>query len=335
MVALREHLLRFIRVSLLLACFGGFFVAPARAGLLDFNLGEGLPEKVEKGNEAFRNQKWDEALKIYSDALVDGPDSELLQANMGKVLYKQGRFGEARQSFEKLLSSPDRRLRARAHYDLGNALYRLATGTEGSGSSFPSSSPSSPSSPSAAAPPDPTKLLQSSLESYIEGLKLDPEDEDAKYNVEYIRRKIKEQQQKQQQKQDQQKQDQQKQDQQKQDQQKQDQQKQDQQKQDQQKQDQQKQDQQKQDQQKQDQQKQDEQKQDEQKQDRQKQDQQKQDQQQDQQKQDRASRPEDEKAIPKEQALKKLDELREHEKRELERQMERRAGQRGGVEYDW
>jgi Ca-activated chloride channel family protein len=133
------------------------------------------------------------------------------QYNAGVTAYRSNDFSSAATTFEQASASPDRALQQRALYNLGNSSYRLGQA-------------------------DPTKaqpLWERAVKNYEAALNLDPKDEDAKFNLEYVKKQLeelkKQQEQQQQQQQDQKNQDQQKQDQQKQDQQKQDQQKQDQQ----------------------------------------------------------------------------------------------------------
>ncbi|NOY76344.1 MAG: tetratricopeptide repeat protein [Calditrichaeota bacterium] len=117
--------------------------------------------RVKKGNEAFKNKKFDEALNKYQDALLKNPESPLIHFNVGDALYKKKNYKEALKSYQKALNSKDIHVQEQAYYNLGNCLYKLG------------------------------KLPESIL-SYKEALKLDPNDRDAKYNLEYVRRKLKE-----------------------------------------------------------------------------------------------------------------------------------------------
>lgn len=160
---------------------------------------------VSKGNEEYEKKRFRNAESAYRSALEKDPRQYQGNYNLGNALYRQNKFEEATQQYLNAATTnndPDRQ--SKAMYNMGNAFLKA-------------------------------EKYQESIEAYKKALRINPQDEDARYNLSYALQKLKQQQQ-QQQKQDQQKQDQQKQDQQKQDQQKQDQQKQDQQKQDQQKQ---------------------------------------------------------------------------------------------------
>lgn len=201
-----------------------------------------------------------------------GPENRPHLYNEGVTAYRSNEFATAMQGFEQALSSPDRVLQERAFYNLGNACYRLGE----------------------AQQPQAKELWERAIKSYESALALDPKDADAKFNLDFVKKKLEELQKQQQQQQQQQKDQQdQKQDQNK-----------DQKKEDQQ---QQKQDQQSKDQQKQDQQKQDQKDQQQQKQDQQSKDQKDQKQQQQQQAQAQPDK------LDKQQAKALLDNLRENE----------------------
>jgi len=205
---------------------------------------------VSTATQAYNNGNFDKAAQDYEDVLKKKPDDRTVNYNLGSSYYKQGKFDEAQKHFLNSLTDEDPAIREKSLYNLGNAAYRQ-------------------------------NKLEEAISYYDKALQMNPDNQKAKLNREFVAKKLEEQKQQQdQQQQDQQQQDQQQQDQQQQDQQQQDQQQQDQQQQDQQQQDQQQQDQQQQDQQQQDQQQQDQQQQDQQQQDQQQQDQQQQDQQQ-------------------------------------------------------
>ncbi len=121
-------------------------------------------KQVEEGNRLFTEQKYDEANNKYRDALIAQPESDIVHFNIGDVQYKKRNFEEAMTSYEKALSSEDILLQAQSYYNIGNTLYKMG------------------------------KLPESIL-SYKKALELNPADEDAKYNLEYVRAKLKDNQQ--------------------------------------------------------------------------------------------------------------------------------------------
>ena len=153
-------------------------------------------DKIAQGNQLYAEEKFDEANIQYQDALLDNPTSPVIQYNVGNVLYKKKDYKKAIEAYHKSLDSDDPLFQSKTYYNIGNTLYRH------------------------------NKLLESIL-AYEKALKLNPEDADAKHNLEFVRNKLKENadkqkdqnQQQQQQEQQQQNQDQEKKDQEKQDQQ--------------------------------------------------------------------------------------------------------------------
>jgi Ca-activated chloride channel family protein len=114
----------------------------------------------------------------------------------GVTAYRSNDFAQASQLFENATSSTDRTLQQRALYNLGNADFRLGQ----------------------SQPKQAQQLWQRALKSYESALAIDPNDGDAKFNHEFVKKKLEElkqqQQQQQQQKQNQKNQQDQKQDQQ-------------------------------------------------------------------------------------------------------------------------
>ena len=136
-------------------------------------------KRVAEGNQQYQEKKYDEASNKYQDAMLADPGSPLIHFNMGDALYKKNDYEKALESYQKSLDSDDALFQSKSYYNIGNTLYRM------------------------------NKLPESIL-AYEQALKLNPDDEEAKYNLEFVRNKMKEnskpQQQDQQQQQQQQKQ---------------------------------------------------------------------------------------------------------------------------------
>ena len=134
------------------------------------------------GNEAFAQQAYEEALRSYQQAQAESPALAEPFYNAANVLYREGKYEEALKELQKAASFPQADKVAQASlFNAGNSAYN-------------------------------TKSWEAAIESYRQALLRNPDDVDAKHNLELAL-------QQQQQEQDQQKQDQQQQDQQKQDQQ--------------------------------------------------------------------------------------------------------------------
>ncbi len=167
---------------------------------------------IRDGNGAYKDKKYSDAEVSYKKSLEKNKDLVEGSFNLGDALYKQDRFGEAAEQYQiAAAKAKDGETKSQALHNLGNSLMR-------------------------------EQKYQESLAAYKEALKANPKDTETKYNYEYAKRMLQQQQQQQQrqEKKDDKKQDEkQNQDQQKQDQQKQqEQKKQEQQKQEQQKQEQ-------------------------------------------------------------------------------------------------
>jgi len=140
--------------------------------------------------------KFDDAATKYNQALVDEPDSALLHFNLGDAEYRRKQYEASARAFASLPQD------AAAQYNQGNALYQMGLAAE------------------QAKPQDALQKWAEALVAYRRAIATDPADEDAKFNYEWVSRKIEElkkkleEQQQNQNQQDQQNQDQQKQDQQ-------------------------------------------------------------------------------------------------------------------------
>jgi len=149
--------------------------------------------KNGQGGDFYQKGDYENALKKYSEAMTEAPEKPQLYFNIGDVLYRQAKFPEAVKLYEKSAAPGDPGLQAKSWYNIGNAKYRAA----GKGGD--------PNAPKEAAEKggDPNALKEAAA-CYVKSLESDPDDMDAKYNLEFVQRALKQQQQDQQdQKQDQ------------------------------------------------------------------------------------------------------------------------------------
>jgi tetratricopeptide (TPR) repeat protein len=118
---------------------------------------------INEGNEAFEREDFVEAEVQYRKALEQ--DTELAEGrfNLGGALYKQGKFdGSARFLDKTLEMTTDDHMKANAFFNRGNALFKQ-------------------------------HMYRESIESYIQSLKIEPNDLEAKYNLLYALQKLREQ----------------------------------------------------------------------------------------------------------------------------------------------
>lgn len=149
-----------------------FIILMLHFSLLPAILAGGGEEKLKKGIVAYEAESWDEALNHFQNALVDEPENPQLHYNVGTALYKKERYEDAATSFEKALQTEDPKLQQAVYYNQGNTFYRM-------------------------------DKYQEAVASYKKAIDLDPEDINAKHNLELVRAKLKEMADKQQQQQDQ------------------------------------------------------------------------------------------------------------------------------------
>jgi Ca-activated chloride channel family protein len=130
-------------------------------------------DRIAEGNRLFDQGKFDAAINKYGEALVDDPDSPLLNFNMGDANYKAGKYAEATASFSRVRAGDDDPKRqARTAYNIGNAQYRLGAAAE------------------AGKPQDALQAYAAALVAYRHALGADPTDRDAKFNYEFVGKKI-------------------------------------------------------------------------------------------------------------------------------------------------
>ncbi len=147
---------------------------------------EAPPELVARANGLYESGRYDKAELLYRDAQKSLPESAEINFNLGNVAYKKGTYDEAEEYFQKVAESANasRELRKKALYNLGNCAFQTGE-----------------------------KLLDSNLQKALDSLKLSilryhdviakdeydrtrgGEDfkahEDAKYNIEVARLRIK------------------------------------------------------------------------------------------------------------------------------------------------
>jgi tetratricopeptide (TPR) repeat protein len=227
--------------------------------------GQTVRSHVASGNEAYGKAKYADAEAEYIKALAKDTSSREAQFNLGNAYYKQQRSDEAQRMYaHRIAASKAPADKEMAYYNIGNTFFK-------------------------------SNKLEESIESYKRSLRLDPSDEDARYNYLLAKDRLKKQQdQKKQDKQDKKdNKDQNKQDQQ-----------------------------------------QDQNQQNQEKQDQKNQQQQQQQPQQQQAKPDQTSQQQQKNQMPKQQAERILEALRNNEK-EIQKQLRKRAASRIIIEKDW
>ncbi len=125
------------------------------------------------GLDAYRDGKFNDAYDAFQDTLKAHPQSRVedkLQFDSGAAAYKMKEYAKALQSFSQALLSPDTGLQAKSHYNLGNTLYQQGEEQKSKQNKL--------------------NDWRNALEHYQQTLKIDPHNQPAKENYEYVKKKI-------------------------------------------------------------------------------------------------------------------------------------------------
>jgi len=116
---------------------------------------------LREGNKLYNKEKYNNATESYSKALQKAPKDVRAGFNQGDALYKLNELDKAKELFNTVAkTSTNTDIQARAHYNVGNAWYKQ-------------------------------EKWEESAKAYKQSLKLNPKDEDAKYNLMMALAKIK------------------------------------------------------------------------------------------------------------------------------------------------
>jgi tetratricopeptide (TPR) repeat protein len=118
-------------------------------------------ELLEEGKKNEAQEAYERALKYYRDAEIEKPESPDLSYNIGSVMYQQEKYQDAMEKYYRALSTDELANQAATYYNMGNTLYRSGKYPE-------------------------------AIQAYQKCLDINPDDEDAKYNIEFVRKKMKE-----------------------------------------------------------------------------------------------------------------------------------------------
>jgi Ca-activated chloride channel family protein len=132
-------------------------------------------DKTKEGNRSYSKELYDEAMTKYTEVLIDSPNSPYIHFNIGNAAYKKEDYEEAIKSYTKAASlAADTILESKAYYNLGNCQYRQGRLKENTNLG------------------EAISLYRQALEYYKQALDKNPADANAKYNHEFVERKIKE-----------------------------------------------------------------------------------------------------------------------------------------------
>lgn len=158
------------------------------AASLPVSTAQATPQQAMKAYEA---GNYEAAQSYYESASEREPASPELHYNLGVAAYRNANFEKSIEALKGTLKTTDLELQNEAYYNLGNALYRKGQATE------------------QAQPEATIKQWKQALEAYEGAMALEKGDADAKYNYEFVKRRLEELEKQQQQRQQQQQQNQQ------------------------------------------------------------------------------------------------------------------------------
>jgi len=118
---------------------------------------------AQDGLEAYKKGQYDRALKLFIEAQLENPDKPELLYNLGSAYYKTGDFESAYQHYLQALKGEDQSLRQKTQYNLGNTSFRKGQ-------------------------------MEQAVKHYESALKLDPDDGQARQNLEFVKKIIQQQQ---------------------------------------------------------------------------------------------------------------------------------------------
>jgi Ca-activated chloride channel homolog len=125
-----------------------------------------------RAERSYREENYEDALDIYERALKKRPDNPTLEYNRAVVLYRKDDFISSEEAFMRSAILGERDLEARSAYNAGNAKYRIGEEIEFSNTKGA------------------IEKYTEALDYYRRAMDLAPEDVDAKYNYEFVSKRI-------------------------------------------------------------------------------------------------------------------------------------------------
>ncbi|MDP1726169.1 MAG: tetratricopeptide repeat protein [Bacteroidota bacterium] len=133
---------------------------------------QGERKIVRAGNNQYKEKKYSDAEVSYKKALLKNKESKYAEFNLGNAYYKQEKYEDAVKQFTGIASNKNlnKAEKASAYHNLGNTFLQQ-------------------------------KKYEESIAAYKNALKLNPKDEDTRYNLAYAQAKLQKEKQQQQQQQ--------------------------------------------------------------------------------------------------------------------------------------
>jgi len=137
-------------------------------GITQANAQTSAEEHIAKGNEYYKQQQYDQAIDEYDRALQINPNNSIAKFNMANALYMQGKRTEAMRVYTDVTNTArENSFRSANYYNKGVVYTRQ-------------------------------KKLEESIEEYKQSLRLNPDDQQARENLQKALLELKKQNQQQQ-----------------------------------------------------------------------------------------------------------------------------------------
>lgn len=129
-------------------------------------------QRLSDAYHLYHEGKYEEALRIYQNALTKSLDSAILNYNLGTAFYKMGDYLQAMECFSKAFTAEAPDLEDKTNYNIGNCKYRL-------GEQIQTSNPSKA-----------IELYREAMDYYQRAIEWNDQDEDAIYNHRWVEKKL-------------------------------------------------------------------------------------------------------------------------------------------------
>jgi len=147
-------------------------MAAAAAGILALGVSTSAQASVESAAKAYAAGRFDAAAKEFDEQSARKPKDARLAFNAGDAAYRAGQYDAADAAFKRALAAGDPKLQQQVLYNDGDVLYR---------------------SGEALKPEEREQTIakwKAAIEAYDGAIALDSKDADARYNRDFVKRKL-------------------------------------------------------------------------------------------------------------------------------------------------
>lgn len=169
-------------------------VSPAIVVLITLSFSSLLSDAKEDAWRLIEQENFASAVRVFETELkstkLTDRERTSLNMGMGSAAFRLGNYSIACEAYGKALIQPAKRSRELAHYNLGNTLFRMGEKTLNPGGN--GNNPDNPVPLEADPAAIETTLIQwiSAVEHYEAALVINPNNADARHNVEVVKKKI-------------------------------------------------------------------------------------------------------------------------------------------------